>query len=166
MTYKKKTWTEKLYDKKNFPKILSFQNNFPCAKTLEKWGAKPGDTVVLAPGIDINEVMSQVPKGHIITIFEICKILAKKHHADFCCSLTTGIYINIAAHAAEESKEKGQSLITPYWRTLKTDGFLNPKFPKGLEHQKMLLENEGLSIQQKGKHYFVLNYERYLKDIK
>ena len=110
MTYKKKSWTEKLHNNKNFPKILKFERKFPCGKTLEKWGAKPGDSVVLAPSIEVDTIMKNVPKGKLITIYEICTILAKKHNTKYCCSLTTGIFINIAAHAAEESKEKQERM--------------------------------------------------------
>lgn len=162
MAYKKKIWTEKLNDSKNSPKILKFEKNFPCAKALEKWGAKPGDTVVIAPALDVDRIMKNVPKGKLINIYEICNRLAKKHKAMFCCSLTTGIFINIAAHAAEESREKGEKYITPYWRTLKTNGFLNHKFPGGAEAQKNMLEKEGYTILQKGKKYVVENYEKYL----
>lgn len=61
MTYKRKTWKEKLEDKKGFPKILEFDPKFPCGKALEKIGAKPGDNVVLAPPSEVNEVMKRVP---------------------------------------------------------------------------------------------------------
>ena len=162
MAYKKKSWTEKLYNKKNFPKILEFEQKFPCAKALEKWGAKPGDSVVLVPPLDVNFIMKNVPKGKLITIYEICKKCAEKYNVDFCCSLTTGIFINIVAHAAKESIDKGDKDITPYWRTLKTDGFLNPKFPGGEKSQKKLLENEGFNILQKGKKFYVENYENFL----
>ena len=97
MVYKKKSWTQKLYDNKKFPKILKFDPKFPCGKTLEKWGAKPGESVVLAPPLDVDEIMKNVPKGKLITIYEICSQLAKKHKVKFCCSLTTGIFINISA---------------------------------------------------------------------
>ena len=142
MVYKRKSWTEKLQDRKNFPKILKFERSFPCGKALEKWGAKPGDTVVLAPPLEVDAIMKNVPNGNLITIYEICRQLAKNHDAKFCCSLTTGIFINIAAHAAEESREKGEKDITPYWRTLKTDGVLNEKFPSGTEAQKKKLEKD------------------------
>ncbi len=166
MTYKKKTWNEKLNDNKNFPKILEFKRNFPCGKTLEKWGAKTGDPVVITQPREVDAIMKKVPKGKLITIYEICKQLAKNHYVKFCCSLTTGIFINIAANAAEEAKEKGEKEITPFWRTLKIDGMLNPKFPGGEETQKKLLENEGFKILKKGKKYFVENYEIYiLKEI-
>jgi hypothetical protein len=162
MSYKKKTWTEKLHNSKKFPKILKFEHNFPCAKALEKWGAKTGDLVVIAPPIEVDTIMKKVPKGKLITIYEICDKLAKKHNVKYCCSLTTGIFINISAHAAEEEREKGEKDITPYWRTLKTDGMLNPKYPKGAEAQKKLLGKEGYQIIQKGKRYFVKDYKKYL----
>ncbi|MDG6219328.1 MAG: MGMT family protein, partial [Candidatus Thermoplasmatota archaeon] len=76
--------------------------------------------------------------------------------------LTTGIFINIAAHAAEETKEKGEKDSTPYWRTLKTNGVLNHKFPGGVEKQKKLLEEEGFTIIGKGKTLTVKDYEQYL----
>jgi alkylated DNA nucleotide flippase Atl1 len=162
MAYKKKTWTEKLHDKKEFPKILEFDPNFPCGKALSKWGAEPGDPVVLTAPIEVDEVIRQVPKGKIITIFEICDVLAKRHQAKFCCSLTTGIFMNIVAHAAEEAKERGESVITPYWRALKTNGVLNPKYPGGADAQKQLLEKEGLIVLAKGKNYFVKDFKANL----
>jgi hypothetical protein len=162
MAYKKKTWIEKLDNNKNFPKILPFEKSFPCAKALEKWGAKPGDSVVLAPPLDVDNIMKNVPEGKLITIYEICCKLAKKHKVKYCCSLTTGIFINIVANATEELKKKGENNLTPYWRTLKTDGFLNPKFPGGEEAQKNKLEKEGFIIIKKGKKFFVKDYEKYL----
>lgn len=162
MAYKKKSWTEKLHDSKKFPKILEFDPKFPCGKALEKWGAKSGDTVVITPPLEVDGIMKKIPKGKLITLYEICKKLAKKHKVKFCCSLTTGIFINIAAHAAEEAKEKGERNITPYWRTLKMEGVLNHKFPGGAEAQKKLLEKEGFTIIQKGKKFIVENYENYL----
>jgi alkylated DNA nucleotide flippase Atl1 len=52
--------------------------------------------------------------------------------------------------------------VTPYWRTLKTGGFLNEKYPGGLEAQRILLEQEGHTIDKKGKNFTVLNYEKFL----
>jgi len=54
MAYKKKSWKEKLEDSKAFPKILEFVPKFPCGRTLEKMGAKPGDSVVLAPPLELD----------------------------------------------------------------------------------------------------------------
>jgi len=66
------------------------------------------------------------------------------------------------AHAAAEDLASGKKKITPYWRTLKTGGALNPKYPGGIKEQKKHLESEGHRIIQKGKRYIVENYEMYL----
>jgi len=68
-------------------------------------------------------------------------ILAKKHNATIGCPITTGIFAWIAAHAAEEARLDGKHNITPYWRTLKTGGVINPKYPGGVEGQKKILES-------------------------
>jgi len=136
MTYKKKSWKEKLENNKKFPKILKFNPKFPCGKALIKMGAKTGDSVVLAPPLEVDEIMKKVPRGKLITINEICKKLAKKHNVMFCCTLTTGIFIMISANASEENKKINIKRITPYWCTLKMNGFLNDKYPGGVKKQK------------------------------
>lgn len=152
MAIKRKTWQEKLENNKDFPKIIKFEINFPCAKALIKMGAQPGDSVVLAPPLAVNEIMKGIPEGKLITLGEICQKLAEKYGAKYCCTLTTGIFVMIAAHAAEET---GNNI--PYWRTLKNNYELNEKYPYGVEKQKELLEKEGHTIIRKGKKYYVKN---------
>lgn len=154
MGYKKKTWKEKLEDSKNFPKIIAFDPKFPCGKALVKMGAKAGDSVVLAPPSEVREIMSKVPRGRLTTLSEICKCLATKHETRYCCTLTTGIFVTIAANAAAET---GSDL--PYWRTIKNNGELNDKYPGGAERQRFLLGEEGHTITKKGKKYFVKGFE-------
>jgi hypothetical protein len=160
VSYKKKTWKEKLEGDKDFPKILYLEENFPCWKALRKLGAKPGDSVVLAPGKEIYQLMKEVPKGKLQTLNILCEKLASNHGVDYCCTLTTGIYVNIAANA---SVEMGEYL--PFWRTIKNDGSLNPKYPGGMKNQKGKLVEEGFNLVEKGrKHiiYLVEEYEKYL----
>ena len=102
--------------------------------------------------------MRKVPKGKLTTINEIRSALAITHKATIGCPLTTGIFAWISAYAAEEQNQQGATDITPYWRTLKTGGFLNEKYPSGLETQKQLLEQEGHVVIKKGKKYFVKDY--------
>jgi len=166
MTYKKKSWQEKLADKKNLPKILKLQKSFPCYNAVHKMGAEAGDDVVLVNPSEVVSLMRQVPKGKLITLAEICKTIAKKHHVKGCCSLTTGIFIMTAANAAEEAANQGKSLDIPYWRTLKADGFLNEKYPGGALAQKKLLEQEGFTILKKGKKFIVNDFEKYLTKVK
>lgn len=153
----KKTWKEKLEDNKNMPKTLKLDPKFPCGKALQKLGARPGDSVVLAPPMEVNEIMKKVPKYKLITLNKICNILAKKHKTKYCCTLTTGIFIMTVANAAEETQSN-----VPYWRTIKNTGELNEKYPGGAERQKTLLEKEGHKIIKKGKKYYVSDFEEKL----
>ncbi len=98
----------------------------------KKWCT--GTLVIPAP-IQVDELMKKVLRGRLITINEIRLALAAKHHATIGCPLTTGIFAWISANAAGELKQQGATDITPYWRTLKTGGLLNEKYPGGLEAQ-------------------------------
>jgi len=151
---KKKNWTEKLKDNKGLPKVEKITD-----KMSKKWGT---GTVAIPAPIEVDEIMRKVPEGKLVTINEIRAALARKHKATIGCPITTGIFAWIAANAAEEQKQKGEKNITPYWRTLKTGGVINEKYPGGVEGQKKLLEKEGHKVVQKGKNYIVVNYEKSL----
>jgi alkylated DNA nucleotide flippase Atl1 len=162
MPYKRKTWQEKLQDPKGMPKILLLEKRFPCRRPLEKMGAQIGDSVVLAPPSDVIAIMKNVPKGKLLTLTRLCERLAAKHSAQYCCTLTTGIFVTIVANATEES-----GTDVPWWRTIKNNGELNPKYPGGTAKQKALLEKEGHTIVQRGqKHirFFVEDYQQVLME--
>jgi alkylated DNA nucleotide flippase Atl1 len=158
----RKTWREKLEDKTSLPKVLKLEKTFPCYSAVHKMGAEVGDAVVLVNPSEVVDIMKQVPKGKLTTIVEICMKLAKRHNTKGCCSLTTGIFIMTAANAVEEARREGKVLDIPYWRTLKADGYLNPKYPGGQGAHKKLLEQEGHQVVQKGKKYLVQDFEKYL----
>jgi alkylated DNA nucleotide flippase Atl1 len=140
---KRKGWSEKLKDSKGLPKVEKITE-----KMSKRWGT---DTVVIPAPMEVNEMMRRVPEGKFTTINEIRAALAKKHKATIGCPITTGIFAWIVAHAAGEQRLEGKKDITPYWRTLKTGGVINPKYPGGVEAQKRLLEKEGHNVIQKGK---------------
>lgn len=52
--------------------------------------------------------------------------------------------------------------MTPYGRTLKTAGKLNPKYPGGISHQTRLLRAEGRRIIGSGNRYLVADYQSKL----
>lgn len=151
---KKKSWREKLMDSKDLPKVVVLNEN-----ARKHW---KGSNMAIPSPLEVNEVMSKVPKGKLITIDTIRKVIAQKHKAEIACPLTCGIFSWIAAYAAAEDAAEGKKRITPYWRTLKTGGELNPKYPGGIAQQKRFLESEGHKIIQKGKRYLVDDYEQYL----
>ncbi len=154
MGYKKKSWQEKLADSKGLPRVEPITE-----KMSGRWGT---GTMVIPMPTEVDEIMKRVPKGKLITINEIRSTLAKKHGATIGCPITTGIFAMIAAHAAREELEEGKTAVTPYWRTLKSGGEINPKYPGGIEDQKARLESEGHRIIQKGKKYLVEEYEKRL----
>jgi len=83
------------------------------------------------------------------------------------CPMTTGIFLNIVASAAEEAKAKGEIKITPYWRVLKEDGRLNPKFPGGVMQQAKHLREEGFKIIKAKTNdiHSVKDYEKKLSEL-
>ena len=154
MVTKKKSWVERLADNKGLPKVEKITD-----KMSKRWGT---GTVVIPAPMEVNNLMKSVPKGKLATINEIRVALAKKHGATICCPLTTGIFAWISANAAEEQRQEGKRDITPYWRTLKSGGVINPKYPGGVERQRELLEQEGHKAIQKGKKHVVADYEKSL----
>jgi alkylated DNA nucleotide flippase Atl1 len=154
MTYKKKSWREKLADSRGLPRV-----ELITEKMSTRWGT---GTIVIPAPMEVDELMKRVRKGKLITVNEIRNILAKKHGATIGCPITTGIFAMIAAHAANEAMEEGKTRVTPYWRTLKSDGEINPKYPGGIEDQKTRLESEGHKVIQRGRKYLVKDYQKHL----
>lgn len=130
-------------------------------KTIEKYG---GERMCFAPPIDYDEIMKTVPTGKVITVGQVREYFAKKNDADFTDPITAGIFVSIVAWASEQRDEDK----TPYWRTLKAHGELNPKYPEGIEAQKERLEAEGHTIIQRGRtniKYFVKDYQDNLQQL-
>jgi len=157
MSYKRKTWREKLADKRGFPMVLRIDET-----KSKRWGE--GTFVIPAPS-EVDELMRKVPRGRLTTIDELRKVLARRHGATIACPITTGIFAWIAAHAAAEAEAEGCKNTTPYWRTLKTKGELNSKYPGGTAALKRKLSAEKHRVVQKGKRFFIPDYEKALARI-
>lgn len=150
----KKDFNAMLNDSKDMPKIVTITD----AKSIEKYG---GSRMYFAPPVDYDKVMRLIPKGKLITVGEIRKYFAEQNGADFTDPITAGIFCSIAAWASFQRTDD----ITPYWRTLKANGELNPKYPGGVDEQEKLLEAEGFTIVKKGRtniRYYVKDYEKFL----
>ncbi len=59
----------------------------------------------------------------------------------------------------------GVDEVTPFWRVLRADGSLNPKYPGGIRLQSVFLEDEGHRIVMRGKASVVENFEQQLTDL-
>lgn len=149
-----KDFNAMLLDGKDMPKIQIITDE----KSIQKYG---GNRMYFAPPIAYDQVMRRVPCGSLLTVGQIRAYFARESGADFTEPITAGIFVSIAAWA---SFQRGSD-ETPYWRTLKADGELNPKYPGGIAAQKALLEKEGHTILQKGRtnlRYYVKDYQKYL----
>lgn len=150
----KKDFNAMLRDSKDMPKMQTITDQ----KSIEKYG---GDRMYFAPPMDYDAAMRRVPYGKLTTVGEIRAFFAAQSGADFTEPITAGIFVSIAAWASYQRKEDE----TPWWRTLKANGELNPKYPGGAEAQKEKLEAEGHTVLQKGRtnsKYVVKDYEKVL----
>jgi hypothetical protein len=150
----RKTWREKLQDDKDLPKTIPN----PYKSSDERTS---GTMLIPAPR-EVDALMRRVPPGKLTTIDELRTKLAAKHKATVTCPITTGIFAWIAAYAADEASTAGEAEVTPYWRTLKTKGELNPKYPGGLDAIAARLKAEGHAVVAKGKRSFVRDYDKAL----
>lgn len=150
----KKDFNQMLHEDKGMPKIQIIDDEISIAK----YG---GNKMYFAPPIAYDDVMKTIPYGKLITVGLIRDYFAKINSADFTEPITAGIFISIAAWASYQREDQD----TPFWRTLKPHGELNPKYPGGIEAQKKMLEAEGHTIIQRGRtrlRYYVKDYEDFL----
>lgn len=153
----KKNFNAMLHERRDMPRIQTITD----AASIKKYG---GDRMYFAPPVDYDEVMRRVPFGKMTTVGEIREYFARCSGADFTEPITAGVFVSIAAWASFQR----ESDKTPYWRTLKANGELNPKYPGGVGEQKALLEREGHTVVQKGRKnikYYVKDYEKALFDL-
>ena len=150
----KKDFNAMLNDSKDMPKFQIIEDE----RSIKKYG---GNRMYFAPPIDYDKVMRLVPFGKLLTINSIRDYFARQSGADFTEPITAGIFVSIAAWASYQRENDK----TPYWRTLRANGELNPKYPGGIDAQKEMLEKEGHIVIQKGRtniRYYVKNYEQAL----
>ncbi len=141
MVARKKTWQEKMDDPKDLPKVIEL-----TGKMAERFGA---GTMAIPSPREVDNLIKDVPAGEVVTTNDLRQRVAKKHKADVACQITTGIFAWMAAHAADEAASAGETEVTPWWRVVKSDGSLNPKYPGGAERQAALLRAEGIEVSER-----------------
>jgi len=150
-------WREKL-EKPQEPKVVQIPPK------MSRFGK---GTMLIPTPMLVDELIRKVPKGKLITSSELRRKLASDFATNVTCPLTTGIFVRIAAEAAEEDRTNGKRRLTPYWRVVKDDGGLNPKYPGGVDAQARNLRAEGFTVTRKGqKPPTVTEFERRLHTFK
>jgi hypothetical protein len=139
MARARKSWQEKRDNPvAGLPKVV---------EVPDKWVKTMGGRRVLVPTPRmVDELVRTVPTQKLITVGQIRRRLAESLDAESTCPLTTGIFLRIISEAAEEDRQTGKHPVTPYWRVVKDDGGLNPKFPGGVEAHARKLQAEGHEI--------------------
>jgi hypothetical protein len=139
MAKARKSWREKLENPvAGLPKVC---------EVPDKWVKTMGGRHILVPTpMMVDEYVRTVPRRKLVTVGQIRQRLARPFRADSTCPMTTGIFLRIISEAAEEDRQAGRKRITPYWRVVKDDGSLNPKFPGGVEAHADKLKEEGHDI--------------------
>ena len=132
------SWREKL-EREDHSKIVQIP-----PRMVKRFG---GGTMLIPKPLDVDALIRKTGKGLLVTTSEIRARLARDNKVDVACPLTTGIFIRIAAEAAEEDLRNGKKRVTPYWRVVRADGSLMEKFPGGVKAQAQRLEDEGHRIE-------------------
>jgi len=139
---KRKSWEEKLNDAKDLPKVVQLKGK--AKKRLR------ANTMAIASPREIFSLIQKVPAGRVATLVDLQSAVARKHSAEIACPLMTGIFTWITANASEELEGRQPGSGAPYWRILKSDGSLNPKFPGGVKGQAARLAEEGVACEKRG----------------
>ncbi|MDP5172563.1 MAG: MGMT family protein [Bacteroidia bacterium] len=139
---KKKSWIEKR-DQDLEPEIKFGPDNWNAAHG--------GNKMLIATPSVIDETIKKIPAGRLMTMTGLRETLAADHGADYTCPLTTGIFLRIAAEAAEEERSLGKTSPSPWWRVVRDDGAMNEKLPGHGPLQQQFLEEEGHRIVPKAR---------------
>jgi alkylated DNA nucleotide flippase Atl1 len=105
-----------------------------------------GGAMVVSSPAEVDAFLRRIAPGEVATLHLLRAAIARHHGVAVACPVSTAIFANMAARAAEERRAMGEDLagLAPWWRLLKKGGFLNDKAPGGGALQAELLAAEGV----------------------
>jgi len=105
-----------------------------------------GGAMVVSSPAEVDALVRTLRPGEVATLDDLRAALARRHGVAVACPVSTAIFLNMAARAAEERRaaSEPEERLTPWWRVLRKGGFLNPKYPGGTARQAELLAAEGV----------------------
>ena len=120
-----------------------------------------GGSMVVSTPAEVDGLIRRVAPAEVVTLDDIRGALSRRHGTTVACPVSTAIFVNMCARAAEDRRARGAPAdgLTPWWRVLKRGGFLNPKLPGGVERQKALLEAEGVRVSPLRRQLAVFDFE-------
>lgn len=130
----------------------------PQVKTLtESKGSNypPGRMLVASP-LSVQDELTKVPPGRVITAPVLRARLARRFGADYTCPITSGIFLRIVAEAAlEEARDRE----VPVWRVVAENGALLDTLPGGAARQAERLQDEGVGVERRRARWVVTDLE-------
>ena len=107
-----------------------------------------GGAMVVSSPKEVDDYVRKIAPGEVATLEDLRRALARAHQVATACPVSTAIFANLSARAAEEARALGADpeTLTPWWRLVKKGGFLNPKLPGGVDRQAELLRTEGVRV--------------------
>jgi alkylated DNA nucleotide flippase Atl1 len=96
----------------------------------------------------VAALVAQIPSGQVATMDSLRRKLADQFGVEVACPYDTKMALLAISH---DSSLHESGLNLPYWRVIKTNGELNPKYPGGLEAHVALLKSEGFTVDGSGK---------------
>jgi len=119
-----------------------------------------GGAMVVSSPAEVDEYMRRILPGEVATLDQLRAAIARHHQVAVACPVSTAIFANMAARAAEERRAMGEdpASLTPWWRLLKKGGFLNEKAPGGGALQADLLAAEGVRVSPLRKKLAVFDF--------
>lgn len=119
-----------------------------------------GGAMVVSSPAEVDEMVRRLRAGEVITLDALRSAIARRHAVAVACPVSTAIFLNMCARAAEERRAAGEPdhALTPWWRVLRKGGFLNPKYPGGTDLQAELLADEGVRVSPLRRQPAVFDY--------
>lgn len=135
---RRKTWAEKLQSGRE-PHVEKTDKLF-C-------GIPAGSLLLISSPREVQSLVKRIPEGRALTPAEVRARLAKRHHADAACPVSTGIFLRIVAEAAWEEMEAGKdpSEVPPFWRVVEPGSPLSKKLTCGTAFVERMRRSEGIA---------------------
>lgn len=119
-----------------------------------------GGAMVVSSPAEVDGFVARLRPGELVTLDDLRAAIAGRHGVAVACPVSTAIFLNMCARAAEERRlAHHPDALTPWWRVLRKGGFLNPKYPGGVERQAELLASEGVRSSPLRRQLAVFDYE-------
>ena len=144
MAYNKKSWQEKLHTGAAV-KVVRCDKKFA--------DIPEGATLVVTTPEVVDAYIRNIPEGSFTPLSQMRADLAATYHADYCCPITAGIFLRIAAEAAFEAHGGGKPIedITPFWRMVDPSSPAAKKLSFGTEFITLMQAKEHLKVKVQSK---------------